>query len=118
MVGSESSGSPASAVTPGPGELDRTAGEQLFSQIGCNSCHTINDVGGIVWPNLTTVGSRPSRDPGRWPTTEAYVRASVEGPGQYKVEGYTTPEMPEPDQLGLDDGDIDRLVAYLLTLKG
>jgi len=118
VVGSESSRSPASAVTPGPGKLDRTAGEQLFSQIGCNGCHTINDVGDIVGPNLTTVGSKPSRNPGRWPTTEAYVRASVEGPGQYKVEGYTMPEMPEPDQLGLDDGDIDRLVAYLLTLKG
>jgi mono/diheme cytochrome c family protein len=114
-VRSESSASPASAVTPGPGEHDRTLGQQLFGQIGCNGCHTIDDVGGMVGPNLTAVGSRPSRDPARWPTTEAYVRASIEGPAQYVVEGYT-PDMPPSDLLGIDAGDIDELVAYLLTL--
>jgi cytochrome c551/c552 len=114
-VGSESSGSPASAVTQGPGDLDRTVGQQLFGQIGCNGCHTIDDVGGIVGPNLTTVGSRPSCDAGRWPTTEAYIRASIEGPGQYVVEGYT-PDMPPAELLGIDGGDIDKL-AYLLTLR-
>ena len=117
VVGSESSGSPASAVTPGPGELDRTAGQRLFGQIGCNGCHTIDEVGGIVGPNLTTVGSRPSRDLERWPTTEAYIRASIEGPGQYVVEGYT-PDMPPSELLGIDGGDIDKLIAYLLTLRG
>ncbi len=73
-------------------------------------------MGGIVGPNLTTVGSRPSRDLGRWPTTEAYIRASIEGPGKYVVEGYT-PDMPPPELLGIDGGDIDALVAYLLTLR-
>jgi hypothetical protein len=61
--------------------------QKLFGQIGCNGCHTIDDVGGIVGSNLTVVGSRPSRDPARWPTTEAYVRASIEGPSREAGRG-------------------------------
>ena len=118
-VSSESSVSLASAATPGPGEFDPTvaAGQQLFGQVGCNGCHTIDGVGGIVGPNLSAVGVRPSRDVAQWSTTEAYIRASIEGPGQYVVEGYT-PDMVPPDQLGIDAADIDQLLAYLLTLKG
>ena len=113
---SESGVSLVSAATPGPGRAEVALGRQLFGRIGCNGCHTIEGVGGIVGPNLSAVGARPSRDPSQWPTTEAYIRASLEGPTQYVVEGYT-PDMPPPDLLEIDEGDIDGLVAYLLTLR-
>ena len=106
----------AVAATSNVPSTDVSAGEELFGRIGCNGCHTVDGVGGMVGPNLSGVGARPSRDPGRWSTTEAYIRASIEGPEQLVVEGFT-PEMPPPDLLGLDQSDIDQLVAYLLTLR-
>ena len=83
-------------------------------RIGCSGCHTIEGVGLIVGPNLSAVGARPSRDPGRWPSTEAYIRASLEGPEQFVVEGYS-PEMPAPELLGIAQEDIKQPAAHLLT---
>ena len=41
-------------------------GAQVFDQKGCHNCHTIAGAGGERGPNLTTVGSRLSRDQLTW----------------------------------------------------
>jgi cytochrome c2 len=105
----------AATSCTGDTPADASTGQELFGRIGCNGCHTVDGVGGIVGPDLSAVGERPSRDPEQWATTEAYIRASLEDPGQYVVEGYT-PDMPQPDLLGIGREDINHLVAYLLTL--
>jgi len=114
--GAPGSGEPLSASVASIVETDPAVltGQELFGRIGCNGCHTIDGVGGIVGPNLTGVGARPSRDPARWLTTEAYIRASIQGPEQFVVEGYT-PDMPAPELLGVTGEDIDHLVQYLLS---
>ncbi len=61
-------------------DADPAVGQELFGTIGCNGCHMIDGVGGSVGPDLSAVGARPSRAPTRWSSTEAYVRASLEGP--------------------------------------
>ena len=98
-------------------DADPAVGQELFGTIGCNGCHMIDGVGGSVGPDLSAVGARPSRAPTRWSSTEAYLRASLEGPGDYVVDGYT-PDMPPPDRLGITRPDIEHLVAYLLILRG
>lgn len=105
------------ADTPRVAAPDPEIGERLFGEIGCNGCHTVEEVGGAVGPDLTEVGSAPSRDPDRWPTTEAYLRASLLEPRAYVVDGYT-PVMPDPDALGLDPEAVEHLVAYLKSLGG
>lgn len=106
----------AAERTDGP-DGDPEEGRRLFSRIGCNGCHMVDEVGGMVGPDLTEVGARPSPDPDRWPTTEAYIHSSIRDPGAYIVDGYTD-MMPRPEVLGLDDEMIDHLVAYLLGLRG
>ncbi|MEX1258601.1 MAG: cytochrome c [Gemmatimonadota bacterium] len=103
----------AVVAAPPPGAAAST-GELLFGRIGCNGCHTIDGVGGMVGPNLSAVGARPSRDLTRWPTTEAYIRASLETPGAFVADGFG-PAMPPPEQLGITPEDIGALVSYLLA---
>ncbi|MEX1258975.1 MAG: c-type cytochrome [Gemmatimonadota bacterium] len=104
-----------SIVASAPDAAPGAPGAALFGRIGCNGCHMIAGVGGMVGPDLSAVGSRPSRDPARWPTTEDYVRASLRNPADFVVDGYS-PAMPPPDQLGITVEDIEILTRYLLAL--
>jgi len=76
----------------------------------------VNGVGGMVGPDLTGVGARPSRDPARWPTTEAYIRASIIEPKAYVVDDYGA-VMLSADFLHLTAQNVDDVVAYLMTLR-
>ncbi|MFN2432734.1 MAG: cytochrome c family protein [Gemmatimonadota bacterium] len=107
----------SSPATPTRAGADAARGEELFGSVGCNGCHTVAGVGGSVGPDLTAVGRQPSRDPTRWSTPEAYIRASVVEPGAYVVPRYTD-DMPAAEALGLSPRDVDDLVAYLMTLRG
>ncbi|HLG30929.1 MAG TPA: c-type cytochrome [Candidatus Brocadiales bacterium] len=39
-------------------EKRAAAGEKFFNDYGCNTCHAIGPVGGVIGPNLTKVGDR------------------------------------------------------------
>lgn len=97
-----------------PGDAAR--GERRFGEIGCNGCHLVNGVGGMVGPDLTGIAAKPLREPGRWPSADAYLRESIREPRAYLVTGYP-PDMPSAAKLKLADRDVDDLVAYLLTLR-
>jgi mono/diheme cytochrome c family protein len=104
------------ACAPGQAEGgDPARGRQRFGEIGCNGCHTVAGVGGMVGPELTRIGSAPLREPGRWPTPRVYIEESIRDPQAYLVPGYP-PDMPAASKLGLTDQDVGDLVAYLLTL--
>lgn len=107
----------SSSATPAPPRGDSVRGGELFGSVGCNGCHTVAGVGGTVGPDLTAVGRQPSRDPARWSTPDAYVRASLLEPSAYVVPKYTD-DMPAAEALGLSPRDVDDLVAYLMTLRG
>jgi cytochrome c oxidase subunit 2 len=102
-----------------PGQADRgdpARGEQRFAEIGCNGCHTVAGVGGMVGPDLTRIASAPLRERGRWTTTRAYIEESIREPQAYLVPGYPA-DMPSASRLGLTGRDLSDLVAYLLTLR-
>ncbi len=87
-----------------------------FAEIGCNGCHTVAGVGGMVGPDLTRIASAPPRDRGRWSTTRAYIEESIREPQAYLVPGYPG-DMPSGSKLGLTAQDLRDITAYLLTLQ-
>jgi cytochrome c oxidase subunit 2 len=95
---------------------DPVRGERRFGEVGCNGCHTVAGVGGMVGPNLSRIASRPLRETGQWPSVSEYLRESIREPQAYLVAGYPG-DMPAAATLKLSDEDIDDLLAYLLTLR-
>ncbi len=96
--------------------VDPARGERRFGEIGCNGCHLVAGVGGMVGPDLSHLASRPLREAGRWSSVPEYVRESILQPRAYLVAGYPA-DMPAAATLGLSDRDVEDLLAYLLTLR-
>ncbi len=76
------------------------AGYQLYGQLHCNYCHSIQGRGGNAAPDLGTVGARHDRD---WLTRH------------FRDPNQVTPGSVMP-QLNLLPEEIDQLVTYLETL--
>ncbi len=72
-----------------------------FNKYGCNGCHSIGDVGGLVGPALDRAGFR---------LNDTWVYRWVRYPQGMKKHT----RMPN---LGLDDGDARAVTAYLETLR-
>jgi cytochrome c oxidase subunit 2 len=91
---------------------DVEAGRRVFETTACLNCHTVRGtVGtGLYGPDLTHLMSRETIAAGAVPNTPALLRAWVRDPNSLKP-GALMPAMQ------LDDGKLDALVAYLLTLK-
>jgi cytochrome c oxidase cbb3-type subunit 3 len=66
-----------SASRPGPGNAER--GAALYQSSGCGSCHIVDGRGGILGPELTTIGSRRG---------SVYLRESVVKPAASHPPGY------------------------------
>jgi cytochrome c oxidase subunit 2 len=100
---------PLAAVAAGRAALEAKAlpdlarrGVQVYEDQGCAACHTVRGAGGAGGPDLTTVGRR--RDVA-W-LTEFIRNPSATNPAS---------EMPPYDITTAED--LNRLVAYLETLK-
>ncbi|MBV9580789.1 MAG: cytochrome c oxidase subunit II [Chloroflexi bacterium] len=100
----------APAVTP----TDPTAAEgaQLFQTRGCSACHTINGTpaNGNVGPNLTHVASRGVIAGSILENNATNLRRWLSDPPAVKPGSI----MPN---LGLNDHELDVLVAYLQSLQ-
>jgi cytochrome c oxidase subunit 2 len=100
----------APAVQP----TDPTAAEggQLFQTRGCTACHTINGTpaAGKVGPNLTHLASRGVIAGAIMDNTAPNLRIWLKDPPAVKPGSV----MPN---LGLNDHELDVLVAYLQSLK-
>ncbi len=95
-------------ATVAPG--DAAAGEQLFLNLGCTSCHSL-DGSPLVGPSLLGVGARAGvRKEGY--SAEQYFAESLVKPCEYVVEGFTCVMPSFGDRLTQDD--IANLAAYLL----
>ncbi|HQU31479.1 MAG: c-type cytochrome [Planctomycetia bacterium] len=76
------------------------AGEKLFYEKGCNTCHAENITkgGGVVGPNLATVGDR---------LQSAYILYHLKNPQRANPQGV------EPN-FGLSDEELKLLVGFLM----
>jgi mono/diheme cytochrome c family protein len=79
----------------------------IGSQAGCSTCHSLNEGEVIVGPSLAGIGSRD----------EAYIRESILDPNAVLVDGYPADTMPNVWGDELSQGQLDQLVAFLLSLK-
>lgn len=89
-----------------------TEGRKVFFANSCVSCHTISGTSaqGKFGPDLTHLMSRQTLAAGAAPNTPAGLRAWVRDPQAVKV-GCLMPNMQMTDE------EVDRVVAYLQTLK-
>jgi cytochrome c oxidase subunit 2 len=87
-------------------------GRQLFSSLACVNCHTVRGTtaNGVFGPDLTHVMSRSTIGAGVIPNTPETLRAWVDDPASLKP-GALMPAMK------LSRNDLDKVTAYLLTLR-
>jgi mono/diheme cytochrome c family protein len=88
---------------------DPAAGEQVFTQAGCGSCHVFGPAGssGTTGPNLDEL---PMLAENAGEELAAFTRESIENPDSYVEEGYPEGLMPTAD---LDETQLNNLVAFL-----
>jgi cytochrome c oxidase subunit II len=100
------------ARAPSPTDPQAQAGEQLFMNAQCSSCHRIagTPAQGTVGPDLSHLATRTTLASATIPNTPAQLAAWIANPQAIK------PGDRMPD-LGLSHGQIAQLVAYLDGLK-
>jgi cytochrome c oxidase subunit II len=88
------------------------AGRLVFEQTACINCHAVNGTvaNGRFGPDLTHLMSRATLGSGALPNSPEGLRAWIKSPEQFKP-GVLMPAM------NLNNADLDKLVAYLTTLK-
>ena len=87
------------------------AGRLVFEQTACINCHAIGSAGDRRFgPDLTHLMSRDTLGSGALSNSPPGLRAWIKSPDQFKP-GVLMPAM------NLTDSDLDKLVAYLTTLK-
>jgi cytochrome c oxidase subunit II len=88
------------------------AGRELFASLACVNCHSVRGTpgNGVFGPDLTHLMSRSTLGAGAARNTPENLRAWVKDPGALKT-GALMPAMK------LDDGQLDQLLAYLVTLR-
>jgi nitric oxide reductase subunit C len=92
---------PILATAAGVGGKPLTAGQLVYQSQGCSSCHTINGIGGMSGPDLTTVGSKRDHD---------WLFGHFKDPQKY-VKNSAMPPVALPDE------ELRQLTDYMLTLK-
>jgi cytochrome c oxidase subunit 4 len=89
-----------------------STGSEIFILKGCGACHTITGLSsGTVAPNLDNIGST-SKNRIAGLTGQEYLRASIENPGAFIVEGFPN-AMPSTIRETLTDKELETLVAFL-----
>lgn len=97
---------------PGARDPAVEAGRAVFASTACVSCHALEGTGarGTFAPDLTHLMSRETLGAGAVANTPENLRAWLADPDRFKP-GVLMPAM------NLPDADLDRLTAYLLTLR-
>ena len=97
------------------------AGKELFTDNGCDSCHTLADAGSKAkaGPSLDDLAKGDARKFGKREdqSPEEYVRTSIEDPEAFRVPGFGT-KIPGDFEEQLSSDEIDTLVKYLLGMGG
>jgi cytochrome c oxidase subunit 4 len=111
---------PVAAVQPSANDVtvtgDAAAGQLVFQQTGCGSCHKVSGVTGAVGSIGPLLDGLFSRAANRLPGVSAtdYIRQSIEAPEVYVVSGYLK-LMPALRQQ-MSQQEFADLLAFLHTL--
>jgi cytochrome c oxidase subunit 2 len=99
-------------------ETMKEAGERLFTELGCNSCHTVSGGGRTDKVPLAGVfgTERLLSDGRRVLADEEYVRTSIYEPDQMRVAGHN-PIMPS-FKGRVDEQQVLELITYIKSLSG
>ena len=98
------------------------AGRAIFNETalgrnaGCRICHSLDPGRDLVGPSLAGVGSRAADTVSGLSAAE-YLRQSIVDPDAYVVPGYPAGQMLAGFGEVLPPGDLDSLIAFLLTLE-
>jgi cytochrome c oxidase subunit 2 len=97
-------------------ETTAEAGERLFMEMGCVSCHGPKDDGKFV-PLTGIYGTDRRLEDGRIvKADDAYIRTSIYQPDAMKVAGFDA-DMPS-FKGQLDEQQVMQLISYIKSLKG
>jgi mono/diheme cytochrome c family protein len=90
-------------------EGDAEAGEAVYAEAGCGSCHTFGPAGstGTTGPDLDELPDLAEK--AGQPLVE-FTRESIENPDAYVEEGFPSGVMPKST---LDEEQLNNLVAFL-----
>ncbi len=93
-------------------------GKILYSQKGCNACHSLNGTPGVGPTWLKAWGkSGEFSDGAKYSFDENYVHTSIINPNSQIVKGFTPNVMPSfAGQLS--DPEIEDLISFIKTLDG
>jgi hypothetical protein len=101
---------------------DPQAGEKLYyetslgTNASCRICHSLEAGEDLVGPSFAGIARRAAeRVPGL--SAEAYLRQSILNPDAYVVPGYPSGLMVPNLGDTLTEGQIEDLVAFLMTLE-
>ena len=88
-------------------------GEKTFAAYGCAACHTVRgrDANGVIGPDLTHVGSRPTLGAASLAMDQASLQKWIRDPAKTK-HGVLMPAYNM-----IPEEDLEALSAYLLSLK-
>lgn len=97
-----------------PAQSMSAAGQKLFSQLGCATCHT-NDTSG-KYPSLAGLYGHPValRNGSTTTADESFLRSAIVNPSEIQIAGYA-PSMPS-FQGQIDESQLLDLIAYIKTL--
>lgn len=89
-----------------------TAGRELFTEVGCATCHTVRgtDAAGVLGPDLTHLASRLTLAAGHLPNTRGHLGGWIVDPQRIKPGNH----MPPQDVTG---AELQDLLAYLTGLE-
>jgi mono/diheme cytochrome c family protein len=96
----------AAAPASAPAVSERRSGQDVWTEQGCGSCHTLAAASatGTLGPDLEqSLRGMPA----------SYVRESIVAPSKVAAAGYTAGMMPEDYGSRIAPGDLDRLVRFL-----
>ncbi|HEX8843645.1 MAG TPA: cytochrome c oxidase subunit II [Pyrinomonadaceae bacterium] len=100
-------------------ESASAAGQKVFQQMGCVSCHGANGEGGKGPPLTNVYGRRVEFESG--PPVEAadeeYLRNSIRNPQSQIVKTYKQPLMPAYYPNQLSEEQLLQLIAYIKSLS-
>jgi cytochrome c oxidase subunit 2 len=105
----------------GGGGQQAADGKQIFTETGCNACHTLSDAGSnaTIGPELNDLAADAARfGRGRDQSATEYVKESIENPNAFVVRGFPRGTMPSDYAEQLSEAEIDALVEYLLRVGG